>query len=90
VLFILTIGAFVCIASSETFAEFNAVIDRMCAAYDTVRRCLSPFRLTTFFARASDAIAGTNNASVPSTRNGGGGARSDPAVSDPSILMSAL
>lgn len=86
-LFTLTIVAFVFVASSKSFTWFNSVIDRMCTVSDTLKHHLSPFRLSTFFSRANSAIAGTNNASVPSTRDGGGGVGSVTIVSYPSIPM---
>ena len=61
----------------------------MCAILDTLRHHLSPFRLSAFFARASNAIAGTNNASAPSTRDGEGGNGSVSTDFDPPIPMTA-
>ncbi|KAI9453263.1 hypothetical protein BJY52DRAFT_1189727 [Lactarius psammicola] len=74
---VLAIGAFLCVASRK---PFTGVIDRMCAASGSLQQNLLPFRITTFFARAGNAIAGVNDASVPSTRNRSGGVRSVPTT----------
>lgn len=67
---LLSIGAFAFLASWRSFSGFSGVLDRICAASDSLKRFLSAFRFTTFFARASNAIAGATDASVSSMRNG--------------------
>ncbi|KAH9052304.1 hypothetical protein EDB87DRAFT_1683880 [Lactarius vividus] len=63
----LSIGAFACLAS---WKSFSGVIDRICAASDSLKQFLSAFRFTTFFARAGNAIAGATDAGASSMRNG--------------------
>ncbi|KAH9014970.1 hypothetical protein EDB84DRAFT_799191 [Lactarius hengduanensis] len=65
----LSIGAFAFLASWRSFSGFSGVLDRICAAFDSLKRFLSAFRFTTFFARAGNAIAGATDPSV-SMRNG--------------------
>ncbi|KAH9175560.1 hypothetical protein EDB89DRAFT_2066472 [Lactarius sanguifluus] len=78
VLSFLSIGAFACLASWRSSSGFSGVLDRICAASDSLKRFLSAFRFTTFFARAGNAIAGATDPSVSSMRNG---VPSAPAIS---------
>ncbi|KAH9024211.1 hypothetical protein EDB85DRAFT_2144859 [Lactarius pseudohatsudake] len=66
----LSIGAFAFLASWKSFSGFSGVLDRICVASDSLKRFLSAFRFTTFFARAGNAIAGATDPSVSSMRNG--------------------
>ncbi|KAH8986726.1 hypothetical protein EDB92DRAFT_1949007 [Lactarius akahatsu] len=65
----LSIGAFAFLASRKSFSGFSGVLDRICAALDSLKQLLSAFRFTTFFARAGNAIAGATDPSVSSMRD---------------------